>query len=244
MGSNSAISWNQYQLLENEFLNYLRYVPLTPTHYDVWSYQLGSMLLDIGSIVDSFLKSSITSSEFNSIPNISKYRQKKQDKKLNMNDYREVYDKFYVLSSKYVYNLKNNEKIYPFKDWNLGKSPEWWKDHTDVKHDRFQNKEKATLKSTFHALGGLFLLNVTNNNVFPYLVDIDVIGRMGNPKWHVKSLADNDQISVSERTIDPIYVKTEIFGYVYSNKINPHPSDVEIGVLSPANQGFYKSWER
>ena len=49
--------WDEdYLLLEKEFLNFIKYVPLTSEHYDVWSMKLANLLLLIGSSIDYFLK--------------------------------------------------------------------------------------------------------------------------------------------------------------------------------------------
>jgi hypothetical protein len=56
MSEKPELVWEVYQSLEDEFLNYLKYVPLTPSHYEVWSTPLANLLNNIGSSVDSFFK--------------------------------------------------------------------------------------------------------------------------------------------------------------------------------------------
>ena len=54
---NSYLFWEEdYLPLETEFLNFIRYVPLTEEHKDVWSLKLANQLLLIGSSIDSFFK--------------------------------------------------------------------------------------------------------------------------------------------------------------------------------------------
>jgi hypothetical protein len=48
---------DDYIPLEEEFLRYLKYVPLTSSHKKVWSLKLVNQLLIIGNSIESFFKS-------------------------------------------------------------------------------------------------------------------------------------------------------------------------------------------
>src|SRR5208337_1886939 len=128
-------AWEQYTTLEEEFLRYLKYVPLDENHYNVWSLVLGDLLNNTGSVIDSFLKNAIYFDQFNDIQNIEKCRE--DEKYHNMATYRTIFDNFYNLSNKEIFENKSWSKIIPFSNWTNNKSPEWWKNYTDLKHDRF-----------------------------------------------------------------------------------------------------------
>jgi hypothetical protein len=151
------LAWNEYKSLEEDFIKYLRFVPLADEHDNVWSLHLGDLLIRIGSILDSFFRRAIFSHELDTATNIKKHRAKNA-LKINMGTYREVFDSFYGLSSKKIYERRTFKSLTPFSNWSLNKSPDWWEVYNNVKHDRFENKKEATLKSTLNALGGLFLL--------------------------------------------------------------------------------------
>jgi hypothetical protein len=158
MRENPELVWEVYLSLEEEFLNYIRYVPLVPNHYNVWSYPLANLLNNIGSCVDSFCKNAIFCESLDGCDDIQSIRQ--SSKKQNMKYYRQIFDKKYRLSDKKIFELENMSSLSPFRQWKNSETPTpiWWTDYTDIKHDRFRNKEKAILISTLEALGGLFWL--------------------------------------------------------------------------------------
>jgi len=158
MRENPEIVWELYQSLEKEFLSYLEYVPLTPQHYDVWSYPLVNLFNNIGSSVDSFFKNAIYCESLNDYPNIDEIRAKDQH---TMKTYRDIFETQYMISNKQIFELWNFSSVYPFGDWKNNNVPDWWSRYTDIKHDRFRNKERATLKATIDALAGLFSLFLT-----------------------------------------------------------------------------------
>lgn len=239
MNSNSAMSWEQYLILERNFIEYLNYVPLSPSHYNVWSFQLGSLLIDIGSVVDSFFKNSIFSTRLDHLPEIQEIRKHN----LKMPVYRDVFENFSGLSSKSVYELRNTKKLFPFEEWKMGKAPFWWDSYNKVKHDRFKNHQKATLKSTLYALCGLFLLNVVYYDTISYLIDIDVVKTMGTAKGRIKDLL-NEERPMKEFGYWNPYAKTDLFGYIVPIEGRTLSEDDEIGLLSPLNQGYWGSWIR
>ena len=161
MRENPELVWEVYLSLEEEFLNYVKYVPLVSNHSNVWSYPLANLLNNIGSSVDSFCKNAIFCESLDSVDEIQSIRD--DGNKQNMKFYRQIFDGKYHLSNKKIFELQNMSLISPFDKWRDGNTPIWWKDYTDIKHDRFRNKERATLNSTLEALGGLFLLFLNHN---------------------------------------------------------------------------------
>lgn len=242
---NETVSWEQYLSLEQNFLEYLRSVPLEKKHNEVWSYQLGNLIIDIGSVIDSFLRNSIYLQSLDSVPGIQEIRSKEKKKGLSIGDYHKIYYKHYKLSSKSVYELRNYNKINPFYRWKSNPPPFWWTAYNKVKHNRFENRKRATLKSTLYALSALFLLNVTNPKLVPYLVDIGVIHRMGWAEEYVKShIVDGSIVDVKPAMHEPIHAKTELFGYIYPNKCSKFDEAEQKRILSPLNRGSFGSWNR
>ncbi|WP_421909904.1 hypothetical protein [Methanolacinia petrolearia] len=175
--TNQSISWERYLFFERTFLEYLRYVPLSSNNNDVWSYQLSDLIVNIGSVVDSFFRNLVSSKSLDTFQGIQTHRS--NVKNLKIQEFHDIFNVQYGLSNKNVYELKNYVKLSPFDKWTHNGSPFWWTDYNKVKHNRFENRKQATLNSTLHALSALFLLNVASPELIPYLVDIGVIHKMG-----------------------------------------------------------------
>lgn len=176
MTLNPYSAWEEYNYLEKDFMNYLRYVPLVKEHDYVWSLYLGDLLIRTGSILDSFFRRAIFGSELDIIPDIERTRAL-DDIRINIGTYRKIFDPFYNLSSKNIYELPKFNTLTPFFKWKNEKPDDklfWWDAYNEVKHDRFGNQKKATLKATVYALSALFILNVIHLGTMPVLVDYGV----------------------------------------------------------------------
>ncbi len=259
--------WEEdYQNLESDFLNFIKYVPLYPEHEDVWSFKLVNQLLLIGSSIDSFFKCAMHSLkktfiinplengkynfEYESngsnyacmhcgigyVPEDFKeesnfYKNLLNDKNPNMGLYRNIFQDYYKLSDKSIYVLRNKEELKPFKEWNDGKSPEWWNAYTKLKHSRFENRKLATLKMVLNALAALFLLNVYHVDNREYLVNNGIIrGNLNLSQDYRNFFSSLKPIN----TLGPIIAKTNLFGYVWETKSslwNQHPWQI----LDPGN---------
>ncbi len=234
MRENPDLVWEVYLSLEDEFLNYIKFVPLVSNHNKVWSYPLANLLNNIGSSVDSFCKNAIYCESldgFNEIPSI-----REDGTKQNMKYYRKIFDTKYHLSDKKIFELQSMSSLYPFNKWKEGNTPIWWKDYTDIKHDRFRNKERATLNSTLEALGGLFLLFLNHQETKDVLIDRDVIFRGGHPKEYSKSILSRGE--PIEKLCNQFYAKTSLFGYVFEDKFRQFDDEERKRILSPAYPGY------
>lgn len=218
--------WGEYQLIEEDFLRYLRYVPLVEAHENVWSASLGSILLNIGSLIDSFFKNISYEKSTTDVKNIENIRKKDRDH-LNMGDYRSVYEACCSLSEKKIFELRNLCPINPFLNWGSDISPKWWKAYTDLKHDRFQNIEKGTLINVLEALGGLFLLNVMFRETISVLINNDIIRGGSFPKGTLEDYFYQTEPWQPLPIPNPIFAKTNLFGYVYETE-NRHRDEDEI----------------
>ncbi len=100
------LAWDEYRILEENFLEYLRYVPLSNEHFNVWSLYLGDLLLRTCSIIDSFFKRAIFSSVLDGVNNIKLYRTY-TGSQINIDTHRIIFDSFYQLSSKKIYEIRD-----------------------------------------------------------------------------------------------------------------------------------------
>lgn len=229
----SYLAWEHYTNLEKEFIDYLRYVPLQKEHYNVWSPFLGDLLNNTGSIIDSFLKNVINSGSYHATYQFDDARKSHQN--FDMGLYRTFFESFHHFSQKTIYDLIIYEPITPFSSWKDGKSPDWWIRYTKIKHDRFSNKTEATIKTVLDALGALFVLNAV-------ILDTRMIllrdGYIKSNNVNMSKLIGLFQSDEPLKTDQIIYVKTRLFGYVYSI----YPKDVaeiaKISILSPWYSGY------
>lgn len=233
---NPHLVWDTYKTLEEELIQYIRYVPLVEAHYQVWSLYLGNLLNNIGSIVDSFFKNAIHSPSLDAFGGIDKYRNLNH---LDMGKYREIFEPFYQLSSKRIYELQNYSSIMPYSEWSDDKALSWWDNYTKTKHNRFQNREVATLKTTLDALGGLFLLNIIHLETRLALIDTNVINGGGYAKGYLKELM-SEREPIKGESGWPIHLKSQLFGYVYKSKDWAHLcEDDHKQILSPSYPGYF-----
>lgn len=213
-------------VLEEEFLNFIKYVPLVENHNNVWSMKLANQLLLIGSSIDSFLKNSLqycltilieeNSQEDNNNPQkvaeYEDYKQRLDSNDTNMKIFRDVFNEFYHLSDEPVYVLSNKWDLKPFAAWSEDKSPDWWDVYTKLKHNRIEHRDKCTLKITLNALGALFLLNVYHVESRKKLMEQKkVIHSNINVRYLLKIMDKRGNID----EINPILAKTYLFGYVF-----------------------------
>jgi len=233
MRADPAIVWEMYQSLENDFLNYLDYVPLTQTHYKVWSYPLVNLFNNIGSSIDSFFKNAIFCDSLNEYPEIDQLRNKPQH---NMGMYREIFETQYKISTTQIFELKNFSSIYPFKDWSDNRTPDWWSKYTAIKHDRFRNKKRATLKATIDALAGLFTLFLTHKETLSILIDHNLMHSPLTRESYKRVLLQG--IPFENLGLQRVYIKTGLFGCVFENLKSPSEDIYKIQMLSPSYPGY------
>ncbi|MGB2841414.1 MAG: hypothetical protein WBC40_02870 [Halobacteriota archaeon] len=205
-----VIAWTSYTTVEDDFINYLDYVPWTHDHRKVWSPKLANLLLNTGSLIDSIFRSYLNRPTVDLGEDIDKIRGKRNP---NINDFQKVYENVYSFSNREVYLLSTEEKLTPWSNWQKQNSPpDWWTAYNHVKHNRFENKTEANLENTLYALSGLFLVCVLLKEFRSILVDIGIIKGNHLAKGYLRSLLKKDE-RIDEA--EPIIAKSKIFGYVF-----------------------------
>lgn len=148
--------WGYYLTLENRFMETLSYAALCSDNYKCYSDAYALMLQVIGAEVDAVFKvyCGFNSSDRKSIANY-----------ITEVDHKEMqtgFHGFHIRDQKI--ELREYEiTVQPFKDWDAAKPAEslsWWKAFTDIKHDRFGNKEQANQENVLNALAALYLLEM------------------------------------------------------------------------------------
>jgi len=210
----SELAWEQYTLLEEEFLIFLRYVPLQEEHYNVWSPKLVNLMINTGSTIDSFFKNAISTDSWQKIIRDDQipYRKDRPDMRL----YRTLFNNMYNFSDKRIFNLISGTELYPFSEWKNENALRWWTSYTKLKHDRFENREQAAIKNVLNALGGLFLLNAIHIETRLVLLKEKIIQTEHyiDNQFLIKVLLNIEPLDIPY----PIFAKTKLFGYVFELK--------------------------
>ena len=139
--------WNQYQLLEKEFLETTLYVELDTANYSTYSNAYLKLLLTLGSEVDNALRelSGLTGRS-----NISAYAQF-------------VLNKYPNIVNQVVKTTIGNIKLTPFLGWSISQPSQtlsFWNAYNEIKHDRVTNLHNASLANVLNALAGLYVIEM------------------------------------------------------------------------------------
>lgn len=150
--------WNQYELLEKDFIKSSEYVRVSKFNYSTFSDQYIRLFLAICSELDSVIGTFCKLLDedmnkkilFNFISKINFLI----DEYSNLNNTRVV--------TKYPYDTIN---LVPFSKVSESNSTDWWHDYNEVKHRRGEkseqgvyNYQKANLKNVLSALAGLYIV--------------------------------------------------------------------------------------
>lgn len=148
------IQW--YEDLEERLLEFLRFIPLIPQNFDVFSPRLATILTEAGDILDSLFREV-------SPPTVTIDGTPKKKKELKIGDYAKLYaDKLVLPTTRSLVFVSPPVYLVPFQDWDASVSPGknyptpcWWTVYNKQKHSRLQDVDKATLIVALKALCGL-----------------------------------------------------------------------------------------
>lgn len=143
------IHWPYYLSLESDVDNLSRYIEFSEDNYSTYSIELVRIFLSIGSEIDVVMKE-ICLALF---PNC---------KASKINQYQKIIKAELpslitesAICSKYGLSFK------PWLNWDLGiKSPEWWSQHNNVKHQRSDFYSQANLRNVLESLSALYIANI------------------------------------------------------------------------------------
>lgn len=162
--------------IESSMTGFLEYVPLDFNHLEVYSSRLITIILEIGpELINSFDLAVFhrgnrgLSEVFDD--NIRKYREKllirekklrSKKRSLTFKDYYFFLDEtgYTKLSRATIRLTKFDVFMLPFENIN----PDWWESYNLLRHDKYNNLKRATLRNTLKALAALFWLICYNWN--------------------------------------------------------------------------------
>ena len=213
-------------------MDFLSFVPWDDHNAEVWSPRLASLLINIGSSIDSTFKTFRNSRQLADGDMAKELREKSEP---NIGDYAATYGSVFPFASKVVYLLADHSALTPWKDWASLKpgekvSPSWWTAYNQVKHDRFANSQLATLRTGLIALAGFFAVCVLVPEIREHLYCLGVIHHVGSETrggiHRMQVLMPQSWLEVarlkdpSERFYLPVYVDTSLFALFLSSDKN------------------------
>ena len=140
-----------YERTERRLDEFLAVLPLQSAHLQVWSPVLASVVLEVGSRLDSLWKLQLRA-------------MRRMDGRAKIPDYFRAFGS--VVADRWlVLWADEGQKVNPFAPWQQVSSGQktkyaplpWWQAYNHLKHDRWKHKEKATVRNAVLAVGGLFL---------------------------------------------------------------------------------------
>lgn len=170
--------WKYYCNLESDFLNTLRYVELSISNYNTYSIEYVKIILSVCSEVDVLSKVVC---------------ERLGHKVKTMDRYVGIFNHHFEFMHTYHLIINNNIRLIPWASIKTNESPEWWKKHNKIKHDRSVNFENANLGNCFNALSGLYVLNLyysmlTYNQ--PPISFSEIFGKQNQPRTLINALYD------------------------------------------------------
>lgn len=146
--TNSKTHWNYFIALEKDAETLTRYIEFCEANLDTYSIELARLLFAAASEVDVIAK-------------LLCERLQPSANRNNINDYRsvlmaEISDLPTIEISIARYGLS----FKPWDNWlnSNNDNPTWWRSYNEVKHQRDEHFDKATLKNALNALGALLIL--------------------------------------------------------------------------------------
>jgi hypothetical protein len=161
--------WNYFLALEKDFETVSRYIEFCPDNANTYSIELAHLLFSAASEVDTLAKCICSILDPTETPqNINEYRRiikagedsetyclgpSPQKPALLKDEHKQR------LSELKVYLPRHNLECIPWDNWKQDINPDWWRAYNEVKHQRNQHYNRATLSNAFHALAGLLVMN-------------------------------------------------------------------------------------
>lgn len=207
--------------LELRFEDFLRAVPFESSHQRVHSPVLASLLFDCCSVIESVLKSTMDNSRYDTVQDIVQHRSRRYSSTppyLKIDDLQAVFraDGFYA---KRVWFLPRGDASFPWYSWRqVKKHPAWWQAYNRVKHARFDNAPKATLKFAMHAMKALFLALVQSLDFRQRLAERGIISCRELKMDELTAALVKWEPLQTKKTIVAV---SELFGYKFISSGSP-----------------------
>lgn len=166
--------WRQYLMLEDEFMNTIKYVTIDEYNYKTYSSEYLKLLLQICSEIETTLNAYCSCvkklRDDNSSTNMTKIN-KLEETIHSFERENKIHESFNNQTVICLCGL-TNEKLHPFSAWyitgdtpnKINKTPQWWDAYNDIKHYR-KNPPKNSTKSQSNDDTSNFILRCRQANL-------------------------------------------------------------------------------
>lgn len=218
-----TLQW--YEHLEQQLLEFLRYVPYSPQNLNAHSPLLANIVVSACSLLDSILR------QISSDPVTTGSKQVRR-KDLAIGDYARLYaSRFGLPAFRSILLLTPPKYLVPFAHWERFVSgrvpwssfqpPPWWSIHNDLKHDWIPNVKKACLEVAVDSLCALHqIITLVPDFASSVLRREWVRGPKSSPETTIQIL--EGQI----KSKAPLFVETQLFVVARGGK-EPFPEKIE-----------------
>lgn len=153
--------WQYFLAIEADIENTTRYVQPTRDNFSAYSIEFARILLGAGSEIDVVARVLCRKLDGQSrADNIEKYIE-------------QITAKFPLLPTMRAVVPRYGFFLEPWRDWERGITPSWWKSHNNVKHERNAHFSDANLENALLAVAGLFCLVL-------YLIAVSILAACSN----------------------------------------------------------------
>jgi len=138
------------QLIIDDLKELFEYVEPSDTNLDTYSYRIHSLFVRTCIEIEANFKAILLENGYC----------KNARRNLNICDYKKLESTHFLSNFAAIFPHWNGErsKRYPFKDFEKGKSPEWYSSYNAVKHDRKETFIKANLLNLTDSIAALAVI--------------------------------------------------------------------------------------
>jgi len=213
----SVVQW--YEYLEKQLSDYFKYVPPFAKNMKTCSPLLATVIVEACEIIDSLLR-------YVSPPVVTIKGKQKEREELELPDFFELYsNKLQLPERTAILLITPPEYRTPFKIWSKisssnFESPNWWKAHNKLKHQRLDYfLRKATLNTAIDALAGAIVIISSLPELVHILIRRNWFKLNLNPEIILDAVNKNNLTSLF-----PFTVETSLFAVIFNK--NPLPPNI------------------
>lgn len=146
VATSGKVHWNYFLALEHDLELASRYVEFSNDNMQTYSVEFAHLLLAASSEVDVVAKLLCLQLDPAAPCN-------------NIDQYRQVFArKIPDIPAMQVFVPRYGLELIPWSNWASATSPDWWRSHNNVKHERNAFFQEATLKNALNAMAALLTL--------------------------------------------------------------------------------------
>ena len=161
---NTGALFEQYAIIEEDFITILKYIPLQKENFGIASPRFSDLLIRCCVAIEIFFKEWINHYRYSENIDVIELRKKK---KLNISDFNKVFSPILKDSKLFVRQL--DEDIFPFENWEEHNAPSWWNCYNNIKHHNTEKENTATMEMAMNSLAALFILHCEQTDCLKYL---------------------------------------------------------------------------